>query len=100
MLADFIAYRLCGEAATDLSLASRTLMLDLYQKRWDEQTLAQAGIDPVLLAPLVSAGTSLGHVTARAAALTVSPRPPSWRRAVMTTSAVRSGPASRGPVSC
>jgi xylulokinase len=74
MLADFIAYRLCGEAATDLSLASRTLMLDLYQKRWDEQTLAQAGIDPGLLAPLVSAGTSLGHVTARAAALTGLPK--------------------------
>jgi xylulokinase len=69
MLADFIAHRLCGEAATDLSLASRTLMLDLRQKRWHEQTLAQAGIDQRLLAPLVPGGTSLGNVTAGAAAL-------------------------------
>ena len=60
MLADYIAYRLCGEAATDLSLASRTLMLNLRQKCWDEQTLAEAEIDPGLLAPLVPGGTLLG----------------------------------------
>ena len=65
MLADYIAYRLCGEAATDLSLASRTLMLDLRQKRWDEQTLAQAEIDPGLLAPLVPAGTPSGECHGR-----------------------------------
>ena len=73
MLADFIAYRLSGKCATDLSLASRTLMLDLRGKRWDEQTLAQAGIDPALLAPLVPGGTLLGQVTAGAAALTGLP---------------------------
>ena len=73
MLADYIAYRLCGEAATDLSLASRTLMLDLRRKRWDEQTLAQAEIDAGLLAPLIPAGTPLGHVTASAVALTGLP---------------------------
>ncbi len=81
MLADFIAYRLSGEGATDLSLASRTLMLDLRQKRWDEQTLAQAEIDPGLLAPLVPGGTFLGHVTPSAAALTGLP----------TTAAVAAG---------
>ena len=46
MLADYIAFRLSGECATDLSLASRTLMLDLQDKRWDERTLAQAEIAP------------------------------------------------------
>jgi xylulokinase len=73
MIADYIAYRLCGEAATDLSLASRTLMLDLHQKRWHEQTLAQAEIDPELLAPLVPAGAPLGTITSGAAALTGLP---------------------------
>jgi xylulokinase len=73
LLADFIAYRLCGEAATDLSLASRTLMLDLRQQRWDEETLEQAGIDPRLLAPLTPAGTPLGNVTASAASITGLP---------------------------
>ena len=57
MLADFIAYRLSGQSATDLSLASRTLMLDLHRKRWHEETLAQAEIDQNRLAPLVPGGT-------------------------------------------
>ncbi len=73
MLADYIAFRLCGEAATDLSLASRTLILNLHDKHWDELTLTQAGIDPGLLAPLVPGGTPLGQVTASAAALTGLP---------------------------
>jgi xylulokinase len=59
--------------ATDYSLASRTLMLDLAEKRWDERTLAQAGIEQALLAPLVSGGTPLGHVTPTAAAETGLP---------------------------
>jgi xylulokinase len=73
MAGDYIAYRLCGVGATDLSLASRTLMMNLREKRWDEQTLAQAEIDPDLLAPLVSGGTPLGTVTAEASALTGLP---------------------------
>ena len=43
-LADYIAYRLCGVAATDYSLASRTLMFDLHQLRWDTDLLADVGI--------------------------------------------------------
>ncbi len=73
MIADYIAYRLSGEAATDLSLASRTLMLNLHEKCWDERTLAQAEIDPRLLAPLVAGGTPLGRVSATAAAVTGLP---------------------------
>jgi xylulokinase len=73
MLADFIAYRLCGETATDLSLASRTLMLDLHRKCWHEETLDQAGIDRRLMAPLVSSGTPLGQIASSAAALTGLP---------------------------
>ena len=73
MLADFIAYRLSGEAATDLSLASRTLMLDLRQKRWDEAN-AGPGRDRSESAGAAGAGgTPLGHVTAGAAALTGLP---------------------------
>jgi xylulokinase len=63
LLADYIAFRLSGVGATDLSLASRTLMLNLREKRWDEVTLAQTGIDPGLLAPLVPGGSALGRVT-------------------------------------
>jgi xylulokinase len=73
LLADYIAFRLCGEGATDLSLASRTLMLNLREKRWDEITLSEAGIAPALLAPLVPGGTPLGTMTAEAAEATGLP---------------------------
>jgi xylulokinase len=73
MMADYIAFRLSGEQATDLSLASRTLMLDLQGKRWDQRTLEQTGIAPGLLAPLAPSGTSLGAVTPAAAAETGLP---------------------------
>ena len=72
-VADFIAFRLCGVAATDYSIASRTLMLDLHRLRWDDEVLREAGVDPALLAPLVSGGTALGPVTAEAAAATGLP---------------------------
>lgn len=74
MLGDYVACRLGGEQATDLSLASRTLMLNLRHKAWDERTLLQAEIDPALVAPLVPGGTALGHVSAEAAAATGLPR--------------------------
>ena len=73
MLADYVAFRLCGVGATDLSLASRTLMLNLAEKRWDSRTLEQAEIDPPLLAPLVPGGTALGAVTSSASAATGLP---------------------------
>mgnify|MGYP000386124230 CR=1 FL=1 len=73
MLADYVAFRLCGVGATDLSLASRTLMLNLAGKRWDERTLGQAEIDSSLLAPLVPGGTAIGQITSDAAAETGLP---------------------------
>ncbi len=73
LMADYIAFRLSGEGATDLSLASRTLMLDLRRKQWDPYILDKAGIDLSLLAPAVPGGTLLGPVTAGAAAETGLP---------------------------
>lgn len=67
LIADYIAFRLSGVGATDFSLASRTLMMDLAGLRWDEVTLAEAEVDPGLLAPLAPGGTPLGHVTREAA---------------------------------
>lgn len=65
-IADYIAFRLCGVPATDHSLASRTLALDLHRLRWDEGIIRDAGIDPALFAPLVPSGTRLGTVTPEA----------------------------------
>ena len=74
LIADYIAYCLCGEGATDFSLGSRTLMMHLRDQRWDDEILAATELDPDLLAPLVPGGTPLGPVTAVAAAETGLPR--------------------------
>lgn len=66
-IADYIAFRLSGVMATDHSLASRTLALDLRRLRWDDAILRSAGIDPDVLAPLVTSGGRLGRVTPDAA---------------------------------
>ncbi len=66
-IADYVAYRLCGAQATDLSLASRTMALDLAGLRWSEDLLAAVGLPRDLLAPLAPSGTRLAGVTAESA---------------------------------
>ncbi|MBK8045893.1 MAG: carbohydrate kinase [Anaerolineales bacterium] len=72
-MADYIAYRLSGVAATDYSLASRTLMLDLHQLRWNTELLDDLGMRTDFLPPLLPSGTSLGPVRPAAAAETGLP---------------------------
>lgn len=69
-VADYIAFRLCGARATDYSLATRMMLLDLRARRWSPVLLASAGIRADLLAELVASGTRIGAVTAAAAAET------------------------------
>ena len=72
-IADYIAFRLCGEQATDFSLASRTLALDIRHHRWADDILDAVGIRPDILAPLCNSGTALGQVRAEAATATGLP---------------------------
>ena len=72
-VAEYIAYKLCGEGATDWSLASRSLAFDIRKHDWDAGTLRAAGIPPEIMAPAVASGTRVGAVTAEAAALTGLP---------------------------
>src|SRR5215213_299833 len=72
-VADYMAFRLCGVAATDYSLASRTLALDLHGLRWAGELLEEVGIPPDLFAPLRSGGSTLGPVTPDAASATGLP---------------------------
>ena len=65
--ADYIAFRLCGEQATDYSLASRSLMLDLRARCWSDEILEAAGLRSDLLPTLRPAGVALGGVTQPAA---------------------------------
>jgi len=72
-VADYMAFRLCGVAATDYSLASRTLALDLHNLRWAGELLEEVGIPPDLFAPLQGGGSFLGRVTPDAASATGLP---------------------------
>jgi xylulokinase len=65
-LAEYVAFRLCGEAATDPSLACRTLLYNLSSAGWDRSLLAELDIDPTVLAAIKPSGTALGRVTAEA----------------------------------
>ncbi len=71
--ADYIAYRLCGVAATDYSLASRTLLLNLGERKWSAEVLERTGLSPDLLAPLLPSGACLGPVLHAVAAQTGLP---------------------------
>jgi xylulokinase len=71
--ADYMAYRLSGVPATDFSLASRTLALDLKQLRWHESLIEEVGLSPDLFAPLLPSGTRLGPITTEASAITGLP---------------------------
>jgi len=72
-LADYADFRLCGVMATDFSLASRTLVLDLVNRRWSRELLETIGIDERLLAGLVPAGSTVGTLLADAAQATGLP---------------------------
>jgi xylulokinase len=75
-LADWIAFKLSGEAATDLSLASRTLCLDMTARAWSAEILDIAGIDIALLPQIRPSGTRLGPVLASVLADTGLPGRP------------------------
>ena len=59
---DYLAWRLCGERATDFSLASRTLLLDLEQRTWASPLLEAAELPASLLPPLYPSGTRIGTI--------------------------------------
>jgi xylulokinase len=72
-IADFIAFRLSGEPATDWSLASRTLAFDIRQRVWDRDILAASGVPAEMMAPAVASGTRIGSVLPEVAAITGLP---------------------------
>jgi len=75
-IADWIAFRLCGEAATDPSLASRTLCLDMAARDWSPEILQVAELDRALLPPIRPSGTQLGPVRQSVLAATGLPGRP------------------------
>src|SRR6266545_2999365 len=69
-VADYIAFRLCGAQATDYSLATRTMLLNLRHRRWSDTLIEQAGVRRDLLPELAPSRTRLSGVTDAAAVAT------------------------------
>jgi xylulokinase len=70
LIEDFLNFMLCGEKATDYSMASSTLLFDQTRRAYSEELLQISGIDRALLADPKPSGTVIGAVHGRAAAAT------------------------------
>jgi xylulokinase len=70
LIEDFVNFMLCGEMATDYSMASTTLLFDQRTRTWNDDVLRRSGIDRSLLCDPLPAGTLLGRVHAAAAEAT------------------------------
>ena len=73
MFADFILFKLGSRHHTDYSLAARTLMLDVKNKRWSDEILSSAGIDKTILGELVPSGAPVGYIDEKIAEKTKLP---------------------------
>ena len=60
-VAEWVVHGLGGEQVAELSLASRTGLLDLDRRAWWDEARAWAGAPPGLLAGLVQAGSPAGR---------------------------------------
>lgn len=59
---DYIVSRLSGKAVTEFSIASRTCILDVKNKKWSEKILTAFEIDPSKLPELLEPGTMVGTI--------------------------------------
>jgi len=73
LIEDFLNLMLCGQFATDYTMASCTLLFDQRRLDWSTELLPRAGIDRSLLCDAKPSGTLLGEVSAGAAAITGLP---------------------------
>jgi xylulokinase len=68
--ADYFAYKLTGNMATDYSLAGRTYAFRIDHKAWDDEWLDTFGIQADLFPPAVPSGQPIGEVSSETASLT------------------------------
>jgi sugar (pentulose or hexulose) kinase len=64
---DWIGYMLTSEAASELSQAGESLLLDLKSRKWSADILRTLGLSEKILPPLKHAGAKLGKLTKEAA---------------------------------
>ena len=62
LIAGFICYRLSGVAATDVSLACRTLLYDVERRHWSEELLRAAGLRADMMPDVYETGSVIGEL--------------------------------------
>ncbi|MCL2164199.1 MAG: FGGY family carbohydrate kinase [Oscillospiraceae bacterium] len=62
-----IIYFLTGEAVSEPSLASRTMMFDIRSREWSEELLEEAGVDGACMPRVIDIGSVAGTVAQKAA---------------------------------
>lgn len=60
LMQDFVGFILTGNACIDVSVAARTMGLDIRNKKWSEEIFARAGIDVSKMSTPVPTGTVIG----------------------------------------
>ena len=70
LIEDFLNFMLCGQQATDYTMASCTLLFDQSTRGWSKEILGLAGIDGRLMCDPAPSGTVLGPMTRAAAEAT------------------------------
>jgi autoinducer-2 kinase len=70
MLSDWITYRLAGVQVTEPSCGSSSGMFSLANRAWSERIAEICSLSPAVLPPVADPGTTVGEVTAVAAAQT------------------------------
>lgn len=62
LIEDYIYFRLCGEAYTDYSVASRTMLFDVHKKEWSPRLMDVFGLDADQFSKPVQSGTVIGEI--------------------------------------
>lgn len=62
LVADYIIFRFTGKKYTDYSLASRTMLFNVWERKWDPDLLEAAGLKESYFATPVASGSPIGKV--------------------------------------
>ena len=70
---DYVAFKLCGEIATDYSMASRTMLFDIHRLCWSEEVCEALDIPVSILPKVIGSWEIVGEVTGEASESTGLP---------------------------
>lgn len=65
MMPDLFNYFLCGNYASEYTIACGTLMVNCLSRKWEDRIIESAGIPKSLLPKIVNSGTKVGVITDR-----------------------------------